>query len=639
MTFFCLSNAILAGPKNLLESHRKNATKLTDQLKLSKDKRLSVDSGWFYLDENNTDFFMTYNAWDNLHHKRKRTRQIFQKALQMIKSAQHHIVASFFLFDNMYSSTIVDLDIVEKISNTLIEKKRNNPGINIALILDPLHRSYARRASDKVKEFLKNGIDVFYSDLLSTDSATRLKISEAFNHSASIINQMTLGMFGSLFEVVSDRIRFPYELDGQNVSISTILGASLMKANHRKVLVTDIGEKNLMEALVTSANPHNASDDSTNTAISIRGELAKYIYGVLREDIAQSLLKQKSLLFQFGHKKYAALSDTSKDKYNLSKINDKGLVKYLLSAIPPVDFETLDQQTQLKDVRAKFVSEGKVKKEILRILGEAQPEDKVRIQMFYLSEPAVVEAIKKVSQQRGRKHNPVLLLLDPSKDAFNEIKDGTPNRQVAHYLVSWPNAKLELRWYNTHGEQNHAKVMSVTNERTDKYQITTGSTNWTGKNMNDINMEANLVVENSPKLNKKFNTLFDQIFYNQDGLLYTENYDFFNLSTTRTFNLGYKKYQSMNEAQKQRYIQENRDDIYAVFTRENASFLATLDPRSKKQWLQEKIVYDQGAVIRAICLLEGEKQLGPKKKSLQDAWTRKYMNKWIRGERWGHVAW
>ena len=56
--------------------------------------------------------------------------------------------------------------------------------------------------------------------------------------------------------------------------------------------------------------------------------------------------------------------------------------------------------------------------------------------MFYLSEPDIVNAIRDVANQAGRKKsNPVYLILDPSKDAFNSIKDGTPGRQVAHDLL------------------------------------------------------------------------------------------------------------------------------------------------------------------------------------------------------------
>jgi hypothetical protein len=159
------------------------------------------------------------------------------------------------------------------------------------------------------------------------------------------------------------------------------------------------------------------------------------------------------------------------------------------------------------------------------MLNELQPDDRVRIQMFYLSDIDIVDLIASVSKKLN---HPIQIILDPNKDAFNYIKDGTPNRQVAAHLMEKhksQGANLVIRWYETHGEQNHAKIMSITNEKANKYELFTGSANWTGKNLKDINMEANLRVIGSTKLNAKFNRLFDLFWHNADGMVYTIPYE------------------------------------------------------------------------------------------------------------------
>lgn len=61
----------------------------------------------------------------------------------------------------------------------------------------------------------------------------------------------------------------PNAIGSQPVTIRSYLALPNFKANHRKVLVTDDGEK--LRALVTSANPHDGSSRHSNTAISFTG--------------------------------------------------------------------------------------------------------------------------------------------------------------------------------------------------------------------------------------------------------------------------------------------------------------------------------------------------------------------------------
>jgi len=128
----------------------------------------------------------------------------------------------------------------------------------------------------------------------------------------------------------------------------------------------------------------------------------------------------------------------------------------------------------------------------------------------------------------------IAFILDANKDSFDMEKDGTPNRQAARYLLRKARetgGELEFRWYSTHGEQNHAKTMSITNPSAGRHWITTGSANWTGRNLAGVNMEANVVVDGAPALNSKFNDDFDLFWTNRDGNEYSLHYDAFKDAT------------------------------------------------------------------------------------------------------------
>jgi hypothetical protein len=244
-----------------------------------------------------------------------------------------------------------------------------------------------------------------------------------------------------------------------------------------------------------------------------------------------------------------------------------------------------------------------------------------------------------VIKQANREDNPVQLLLDPSKDAFNSIKDGTPNRQVAHYLKSLVDTdRLQVRWYSTHGEQNHAKIMSITNPLTGKYEITTGSTNWTGKNMNDINMEANLVVEGSKKLNRDFNQIFDRLWNNDGDLHYTLDYSAYDIETTRKLVLGYESYQALDENEQPILEEKLKAQMKERFIQNNLELLSQMNEEQRIRWSDEKLQKDKSARIRQISLILGEKQIVQTEESLEE-WSENYMNKWRKGEKWGYVAW
>ncbi|SMB83525.1 conserved hypothetical protein [Desulfonispora thiosulfatigenes DSM 11270] len=121
-----------------------------------------------------------------------------------------------------------------------------------------------------------------------------------------------------------------------------------MKANHRKVLITE------NEALVTSFNPHDASSNHSNIAIAVKGE------------IINDLLKTENDVVNFSGGKL----------FNFS-----------------VNYPVKDAD------KAQVVTEGKIKQELIKEIKDTQNGDKIQMAMFYLAEHQVIKELIMASER------------------------------------------------------------------------------------------------------------------------------------------------------------------------------------------------------------------------------------------------
>lgn len=475
--------------------------------------RVNNASPEFRVPADSVSFWMNHTgyAWTNADRSagnRFLHEEIGAKALAMIDAADTQIILSLFLFDSFYATQPSDRDIAGELARALIRKRREAPAVHIALILDPSHEAYGRRVSPVEKDLRDNGVDVFYSDLLSgLKKAGFVGVREGLGTAGRGMDALTFNGWSALRNGVLGLVPLPMRFDDETLSLEAAYNASLMKANHRKLLVCDVAGQD-WEALVTSANPHNPSAYHVNTAIAVRGNPARYVYNLLREDLRQSL----SLGGEFVH---------------LSAGADRDYRRHLLSdAFPELDIPAAQPAVDAPAL-VRIVTESAIRDGVLELLSEVQPEDEVRIQMFYLSFQPVLDGLLEASRVVKQ---PIRILLDANKDSFNKVKDGTPNRQVAAYLLREArrlDGLIDIRWYSTHGEQNHAKAMSLTSTRTGRCRFTTGSANWTGRNLDGVNMEANVIVENAPAVNRNFNALFDRFWTNSDSNEYSLAYETF----------------------------------------------------------------------------------------------------------------
>ncbi|MCE9615530.1 MAG: hypothetical protein K8T26_14760 [Lentisphaerae bacterium] len=483
-------------------------------------RRIGNHSPAFPVPTNALGFYMNYTGFTYTNAARTDGTRTYHegigpKVLDMIANADTHIILSVFLFDNFYSEAPVDRDIVGVLTKALLARRTARPDIHIALILDPSHAAYGQRISPAERTLRAHGVDVFYSDLLSDlKKASALGVRETLGGAGRLVDTLTFNLWGNTSGAILNAIKLPKRFDDEYLSLESAYNASLMKANHRKLLVCDVHGAD-WDALVATANPHNASAYHVNTAISVRGEPARYIYHVLREDMQHSA--------GLG-KRFAHWHDDADRTYRHSLMTTR------FPELPPgptADVDPSPRAASPATATVRFVTESAIRDAVISLLNGVEPADEVRIQMFYLSFQPVLDALLAASR---RVDLPIRLLLDANKDSFNREKDGTPNRQVARYLLREAQAtggKLEIRWYATHGEQNHVKTMSIRNRLTGRTRFTTGSANWTGRNLDGVNMESNLVAEDAPPINAGFDTLFDRFWTNADGVEYSLDYEVF----------------------------------------------------------------------------------------------------------------
>jgi len=253
-----------------------------------------------------------------------------------------------------------------------------------------------------------------------------------------------------------------FDASGEKVRIENYFALLNFKANHRKTITTE------KETLIASANPHDASSLHSNFAIRIQGDFAKEVY-----------------------KAELSVANMSGENFDISVNEEMGIQNGLYSVA--------------------LITERKTKDEIIKNINALEKDNLLDIYMFYLSDRHIIKAIKNASK-RGAKIN---LVLDANKDSFGIEKNGIPNRQVGYELLK---AGINVRWYQTKGEQFHTKLLVF--QKDDTMTIIGGSANLTRRNLNNLNLEANVLVTApiDSILSKEINQYLQRVNQNIDGI-------------------------------------------------------------------------------------------------------------------------
>jgi len=385
---------------------------------------------------------------------------ILDEQIRMIREAKEFILADIFLYNDYYDTEKYQYPAsTRRLTDALIAQKQKYPELKAYLITDEINNSYGSELNAQFRELEENGIRVIVTDLGKVRDSNPLYAA----YYRAYFRHLGTGEDGWL--------KNPFGDNGPDVNLRNYLRLLNFKANHRKVLITDGG------AIVSSANPHDASSWHSNIAFQFSGEAVKYLLG--------------------AEKAVAAFSGVQIE-----------------------DVEYRPGPTEVRpDTEVLVLTEDKIRDKILENIKSAAEGDRIDLGMFYLAHREIINQLI-LAADRGVE---VRIILDPNKDAFGFEKNGIPNRQAAAELLEKSGGKIQVRWYLTHGEQYHTKIIGI--HKKDETVLIGGSANYTRRNLDNYNLEADLMVTVKPgdPLAEEFAAWFDRTWENRDGI-YTGDY-------------------------------------------------------------------------------------------------------------------
>jgi hypothetical protein len=256
-------------------------------------------------------------------------------------------------------------------------------------------------------------------------------------------------------------------------------------ANHRRTIIADDGRGGLI-GIIGSADPHDASSAYSNVAAKISGPALA------------PLLESELAIARFS--------------------GWTGPADWALPAPPPKEEARLDARA----ARIAVATESAVRNTLLEHIDGAVNGDSIDIAMCHLAERAVIESLLAANARGVR----VRLILDPNKDSSGEAISSIPNGPVASELVTASDGAIHVRWYRTHGEEFHVKLVMI--HSAERLWFTLGSADLTRRNLGDHNLTANLAVEvaRGTPLELQMHDYFEKLWSNRAslGIEYTADF-------------------------------------------------------------------------------------------------------------------
>ena len=396
-------------------------------------------------------------------------QKIFDEVFSLIEAAKEYVLIDAFLFNSdTREPDKIYRHLASELTQRLVKKKEANPDIEIDFITDPINTVYGGAINTDIEILKGSGVNVIVTDLKALPDS---------NPIYSAFWRTFIQWFGN-----SDRyglIPHPFTGGKPKITLRSYFDMVNFKANHRKIFMADPGEDAAI--IITSGNPHDGSAAHSNVALKIAGKLWQDVY------------EAEAAVAQFSGRK---LQGPPKGRAENSRREDE-------------------------PAKIVFLTENQIKNELLARIRETTADDEIQMAVFYLADRHVIKELVKASQREVQ----IKMVLDPNKDAFGFEKSGIPNRPVAVELLKRSSNKIQIRWYDTHGEQFHSKMAII--KHGEKASLLLGSANLTRRNLNNFNLEANVSVTaggDAPFI-KETADYFDKIWTNSDGKHYTLGYE------------------------------------------------------------------------------------------------------------------
>ena len=489
----------------------------------------SVESPWHNVSSLEFIYDLTYMR-DG---ERVYEQSILEEELELIREAREFIVADMFLFNDEYDRSKGQYPkISERLADALLEKKAQNPKMPIVLITDPINNFYGAYLDDNLARLREGGVQVVVTDL------NKLKDS---NFLYSGYYRFFLKWFGTEGR---GWITNPFDPDGPEVNIRSLLKLANFKANHRKLLVTE------REGLVASANPHDASGRHSNVAVRVDGgvlgemaEAESVVAAFSGLPLPERLLKQKGLFVQAGPPSGGPPSagtpsegppsvgapsegapsagapsagTPSAGTPSEGAPSEGTPSEGAPSAGTPSEADPFGEgpgdYPALPGAKVRYLTEEGIFNGLMERINAAGQGDEIQIGIFYIADTALVKGLEEAAKRGAQ----IKIVADPNKDAFGMEKDGSPNRIVLSDLKK-KSGDIQIRWYDTHGEQYHTKMAYFSFP--DKDVTILGSCNYTRRNLRGLNLESDLevVTAKNSDFSKDVADYFERIWNNRDG--------------------------------------------------------------------------------------------------------------------------
>ncbi|MBU0681922.1 MAG: phospholipase [Proteobacteria bacterium] len=380
-------------------------------------------------------------------------QHILPEILSLIKTAESFIIIDIFLYNDLHDHSQNFPERSKIMTQALLAAKKRRPRLRLWIISDPVNTGYGSYPNPFFQELEAAGASVVLTNL------DRLPDS-------NLLYAWFWHLMGKHFRGTGRGwLPSPFSPQAPRFNLGGWLALFNFKANHRKIILTE------KAGLITSANSsHDASAAHSNIAFRFSGPLLV------------ELLKSEQAV--------TALSGIRME----------------------VDLPQAPA-SRATDTQLQLLTEGKISEALLADLHACLPPATLWMAMFYLADRKVIAALLAAARRGVAIH----LILDANREAFGRQKNGVPNRPVAAWLKKKSAGRIHIRWYDSHAEQFHPKLILVASP--ERYLIMGGSANLTRRNIANYNLETCLRILSPPEsiLNQQVLSYFHRLWNNEDG--------------------------------------------------------------------------------------------------------------------------
>lgn len=369
-------------------------------------------------------------------------QSIFTAIEGVIERAQDFLVLDLFLFNSDYDRARGPQggypQLTERVTTALLNKRAQAPELPIVFITDPINTFYGSYSLPHLDRLASAGVHVVITDLDTLPDSNPLY---------SAFYRTVLARLPELPAMLPNALA----PGGPKVSPNAYARLFNFKANHRKVVLSE------REAVVSSANPHDASAPNSNLGFLVSGPI-----------LADILASERAIYTLSGGQ---------------GQVFDR-FERVLAERLSSTDETSEDGQA----VSVQLVTEGAIRRAACHMVRAVEPGGEICLGMFYLAERSIIEELKAAAGRGVR----VQAVLDLNIDAFGRTKTGLPALPVARELQR---AGVQVRWYATSGEQFHPKYLATYRKgggETGTFELLAGSGNFTRRNICNYNLETSL---------------------------------------------------------------------------------------------------------------------------------------------------